>query len=366
MTLLAVETGMPGGIQPQAAAMVLCALQSHLQNVAGSIISKVRANRPNGIRTNEPLRPASDFISMDPSSYLPESLQTMSPRPVPMDVDDSVPESAQSSPHRERNVVPSTQSDVSSSRTSTSGIGTSLGDSSVLSLASTAATSLAGHSSPSTKDGDSSSQLQDSSFTEGDEAANSSNSSIKLKRSRDATLDYEDAPSRLTLSDLSFMLEIAPTTVIEPMGQGTQERLLAPEWEDDEDDNSHLSQHPDRQLARAARQAATAKLSDTSSESSVRNRFVIDQSAPLRLLDRRGLAENDGRGRPTKGGLTISDFGKKEGVAAGELATTAAGVLSDVNGRNKKDAAGHATHHRTRDEIWDVVDPVALFGRMFD
>lgn len=363
MTLLAVESGMPGGVQPQAAAMVLTALQSHLQNVATSIITKIRANRTEGIRTNEPLRPAAeDSISLDPSAYLPSDMRA-SPALDAMDLDESVPNSAHGSPARN---VRSIQSDVSS-RTSASGLGTSFADSSVLSLASTAATSLAGPSSPSTRDGDSSGQLQDTSFTnssnaDGEDGAGEANAN-RLKRSRDTMEGGERSGAtntRLTVADVAFLLEVAPHTVVEPMGQGTQERLLAPEWDDkaifgdDEETSRMYPSSPERLLARAARLAATTHLSDSSGAGSdvpVRNRFVIDQSAPLRLLDRRTLAENEGRARPTKGGLSVPEY--KDPNA----------VLADVNGR-KKESLPAAHQHRHKDDIWDVVDPVALFGQL--
>ena len=373
MTLLAVENGMPGGVQPQAAAMVLSALQSHLQNVATSIITKIRANRTDGIRTNEPLRPAAEYngISLDPASYMPDPLRT-SPALDAMDLDESVPNSAHGSPTRH---IRSIQSDMSS-RTSTSGIGTSFADSSMLSLASTAPTSLAGPSSPSIRDGDSSGQLQDTSFGNSSSAPDAEDGAVgatsnRLKRSRDTMENGDRSTSgstRLTVSDVAFLLEVAPHTVVEPMGQGTQERMLAPEWSDDfafgggaDDESSRVfPPSPERQLARAARLAATTHLSDTVSaaDAPVRNRFVIDQSAPLRLLDRRTLAENEGRARPTKGGLSVPEY--KDPNA----------VLADVNGR-KKDATLHnglanAAHHqhRLKDDIWDVVDPVALFGQL--
>ncbi|KAJ9473971.1 Transcriptional regulator of RNA polII [Pseudozyma hubeiensis] len=381
MTLLAVENGMPGGVQPQAAAMVLSALQSHLQNVASSIITKIRANRTDGIRTNEPLRPAAEYnISLDPASYMPDPLRG-SPALDAMDVDDSATNSAHGSPARH---VRSIQSDASS-RTSTSGIGTSFADSSMLSLASTAATSLTGPSSPSIRDSDSSGQLHDTSFgnsstsADADDAAGAANgtSHNRLKRSRDAmeasSAERSDAAStRLTISDVAFLLEVAPHTVVEPIGQGTQERLLAPEWADDhapdgEDDTGRIdASSPDRQLARAARLAATTHLSDATlaaADVSVRNRFIIDQSAPLKLLDRRTLAENAGRLRPTKGGLSVPDYKDPQAV------------LADVNGRKKEALHGSAApqtgasanahhHHRHKDDIWDVVDPVALFGSL--
>ncbi|CCF50556.1 hypothetical protein NDA11_006581 [Ustilago hordei] len=371
MTLLAVENGMPGGVQHQAAAMVLSALQSHLQNVASSIITKIRANRTDGIKTNEPLRPASEYsnISLDPASYMPDPMRG-SPALDAMDLDDSSPNSVQGSPAR---LLRSIQSDMSS-RTSTSGIGTSFADSSMLSLASTAATSLAGPSSPSIRDGDSSGQFQDTSFGNSSTAADGENSAVnggnRLKRSRD-TMQGTDrsgaASTRLTVSDVAFLLEVAPHTVVEPMGQGTQERMLAPEWSDDsvfgaEDKTGRLCPYssPERQLARSARLAATTHLSETSGAGAdvpVRNRFVIDQSAPLRLLDRRTLAENEGRARPTKGGLSVPEYKDPQAV------------LTDVNGR-KKDGLLHgsgaaAVHqHRHKDDIWDVVDPVALFGQL--
>ena len=189
MTLLAVENGLPGGVQPQAAAMVLSALQSHLQNVASSIITKIRANRTDGIRTNQPLRPAADCnTGVDSTSYMRDVLR-ISPALDAMDVDDSVPNSAHGSPAGR---VRSMQSDMSS-RTSTSGIGTSFADSSMLSLASTAPTSLTGPSSPSIRDSDSSGQLHDTSFgnsstsadAEDGAGATSDSSHNRPKRSRD-------------------------------------------------------------------------------------------------------------------------------------------------------------------------------------
>ncbi|SJX64043.1 related to HFI1-adaptor protein required for structural integrity of the SAGA complex [Sporisorium reilianum f. sp. reilianum] len=369
MTLLAVENGMPGGVQPQAAAMVLSALQSHLQNVASSIITKIRANRTDGIRTNQPLRPAAEYsnISLDPAAYMPAPLPA-SPALDEMDVDDSAPNSAHGSPARH---VRSIQSDMS--RTSTSGIGTSFADSSMLSLASTAPTSLTGPSSPSIRDGDSSGQLHDTSFGNSSTSADAEDAdgvdagrSSRLKRSREAMeggAERSDAVStRLTVSDVAFLLEVAPHTVVEPMGQGTQERMLAPEWSDDlgfgDDDGRLRASSPDRQLARAARLAATTHLSDTAaaqgSDAPVRNRFIIDQSAPLRLLDRRSLAENEGRLRPTKGGLSVPEY--KDSA-----------VLADVNGRKKDVLHGGVAGtgaHRHKDDIWDVVDPVALFGQL--
>ncbi|SNX85200.1 related to HFI1 - adaptor protein required for structural integrity of the SAGA complex [Melanopsichium pennsylvanicum] len=371
MTLLAVENGMPGGIQPQAAAMVLSALQSHLQNVASSIITKIRANRTDGIRTNEPLIPAAaggyGGVSLDPASHMP----TVSPEGMlvdAMDVDESTPNSP-AARHK---------SDVSS-RTSTSGIGTSFADSSMLSLASTAPTSLTGPSSPSAKD----SEMQDSSFTNSSTAADSEESTgNRLKRSRDAmessstdrSIPNGAASTRLTVSDLAFLLQVAPHTVVEPMGQGTQERMLAPEWVDEDslfgDEEASASSRlfpasPERALARAARMAATTHLSDANGgaarDGPVRNRFVIDQSAPLKLLDRRTLAEGEVKGvRPTKGVLSVPGT------------DSTSGVLGDVNGRTKKDGVVNGAgggiitgHHRMhKDDIWDVVDPVALFGQL--
>ncbi|TKY89927.1 hypothetical protein EX895_001225 [Sporisorium graminicola] len=379
MTLLAVENGMPGGVQPQAAAMVLSALQSHLQNVASSIISKIRPNRTDGIRTNEPLRPAAEYsnISLDPASCMPVTALGASPPLDDMDIDDSAPNSAHGSPVRH---IQSIQSDMSS-RTSTSGIGTSFADSSVLSLASTAPTSLTGPSSPSVRDSDSSGQLHDTSFgnsstsadAEDADAGEAGHRSSRLKRSREAMeaggaggAERSDAVStRLTVSDVAFLLEVAPHTVVEPMGQGTQERMLAPEWSGDavfgEDDGRLRASSPERQLARAARLAATTHLSETAAaqgaDAPVRNRFIIDQSAPLKLLDRRSLAENEGRLRPTKGGLTVPEY--KDPSA----------VLADVNGRKKdtlhsSGGVGALAAHRHKDDIWDVVDPVVLFGQL--
>ncbi|EPQ26010.1 uncharacterized protein PFL1_06464 [Pseudozyma flocculosa PF-1] len=383
MTLLAVESGMPGGVQPQAAAMVLSALQDHLHNVATSIITKIRANRPNGIRTIDPQLPAS--LSPVKNAAYGRGAYTTSPAHTSMELDDSAAPSEQNSPTRQLRGL---HSDLSS-RASTSGVGTSFADSSMLSLASTAPTSLTGPSSPSVRDGDSS-QLHDSSFTasqdDDDDDHHRQANGISAKKSHLHALSSSSAPStpvengtgRLTLADMSFLLELAPHSVVEPMGQGTQERLLAPDW--DEDAILASAGDYDRLVVETAKRAATTKISDIGGEgkeaamsSGVRGRFVIDQSAPLRLLDRKGLAES--AVRPTKSGLSLSGTNGAAAATSGLFKDSAAGkgagaigVLHDVNGRKSANrdapsasAAAALAAAKGREELWDVVDPVALF-----
>ena len=273
-----------------------------------------------------------------------QNLQT-SPDQVPMDIDENSPFSIQSSPVRH---LRSLHPDLST-RTMASAVGTSFADSSMLSLASTAPTSLAGPSSPSIRDGDSS-QMQDTSFTASqDDSEERAGKDGDMASATGPRKEPDNGTGRLTIADMAFLLQLAPHTVVEPMGQGTQERLLAPDWEDEDPAESG----PDKLYVQAAKAAATTKLSDTSEPDSVRGRFIIDQSAPLRLLDRRALAE-----RPTKGGLSLKDSSAANGTAGIDQA--AAGVLVDTNGR-KKDAS-----HRHRDDMYEVVDPVALFGSLVD
>ncbi|KAN0061203.1 hypothetical protein ACQY0O_006938 [Thecaphora frezii] len=376
MTLLAVEAGIPGGVHPQAAAVVLSALQDHLQNVASSIITKVRANRPNGIRTTEPQRPASQSprkLHVDASYGGQDPFATSQARSS-MLLDDGTAASDHGSPTWHGRGL---RSDFMS-RTSTAGLGTSFADSSMLSLASTAPTSLAGPSSPSTRDGDSS-QLHDTSFSasqeDDDDARHGGRSHLHASggllssSSLSSSTTAENGTGRLTLSDMSFLLELAPHTVVEPMGQGTQERLLLPDW--DEDAVLESAGELDRYIVEAAKNAATSKVQDTLAgegkdalHMGVRSRFVIDQSAPLRLLDRRSLAEN--AARPNKGHAVanheVMGGPFKAGKEAGIPGTP---VLGDVNGHKAASAreAVVAARH-SREELWDVVDPVALLGSL--
>ena len=168
------------------------------------------------------------------------------------------------------------------------------------------------------------------------------------------------------------MFEASPTTIIEPYGLGTSERLLAPDWEEEEVDRQTRTVM-DMALARAARETSTAKmpaapanagaelLASETVTSQARARFAIDQSAPLRILNRRSFAQTqaldaakqEGKeiDRPTLGGLSLSSS-KANGV------TAKAPVTKDSS--DSATAASKRKEGNKNSQLWEVVDPVAL------
>ncbi|KDN45092.1 hypothetical protein K437DRAFT_274346 [Tilletiaria anomala UBC 951] len=367
MTMHAVENGLPGGVHPQAAAMVLTALQSHLQTIAGSALGKVRFHPDASTATHD----------VEPTFQLDEPHRS-TPTPIDLDRDSPAPRlalaRADGSPTRA--LVPDM-----SFRTSTYG-GSSMGDTSMVSLVSTAPTSA--------------------SF-----AAGSAASSVGGADADGATMSdagqggsadggpRNDKAFGVTLSDLSFLFESVPHTLVEPLGLGTSERLLAPDWEEEEVDRQTRTA-AEAAMAKAARETATAKMSAApanappevlSSElvtSLARSRFAIDQSAPLRLLDPRTFTETqalklaklhpkDGsaNNRPSVGGLSLAASATVSG--AGIIASTSAGVgdaapSSDAKSGGKADALTVTTTKRKdgskNSQLWEVVDPVALLSHI--
>lgn len=353
--------------------------QGHLQNVASSVITKVRSNRSMGIRTSGDQRPASASPSKH-SSYGLGGYRT-SPSQMLHELDPPSPlagrsaaDSSRGSPIRMLRTVPS---DLSS-RTSTSGLAASFADTSTLSFASSAPTSFAPGSTGT--------------------AGDTEPSAVSDPSSEPDSYQSRSHGASLTLPDLAFLFELAPHTVVEPLGQGTHERLLAPDWEDEEETRGG---HVDAGLAEVTRITATTKAGDELGP--VRGRFIIDQTAPLRILDRRTLAETQaaeasslGR-RPTKGALTTPSGGGAgaglgsllgsglAGKGAGSSVGANGGALQPLENRadvkqsmdaesgdgsaKRKDGGhGHQHQHRHKDghSLWEVVDPVALLGPLCD
>ncbi|WFD31030.1 hypothetical protein MSPP1_002059 [Malassezia sp. CBS 17886] len=198
-----------------------------------------------------------------------------------------------------------------------------------------------------------------------------------------------DAPGRLTMPDMAALFALSPHVVVEPLGQGPQERLLAPDcgddsWKPSSTDGLGVSWAREDEIARIARDCATTKLASTVTPSppslsadvgadaqaqaqyqlrqqqqqqrdAMRNQVLLDQLAPLRLLDRRTLAE-------------ALASGDERAATTGQPAPTTTPISAAL--AQHYQAGGNHRHlhsnpsHRHKDEFFDVVDPVALLGRL--
>ncbi|UZJ54269.1 hypothetical protein CBS101457_003589 [Exobasidium rhododendri] len=398
MTMQAVEAGLPRGAQSQAAALLLAALQNHLQNVTSSIITKVRANRQMGIRTSH----RDEAMSSEHQAQLPIVTMDTSNLQVNETEEEVANATIKQSPFaRSKQTMRRDLSSLSSSSASLNraSASNSLANSSMVSLNSTAPTSLPESIS------------SDDATTRGRKGEDRG----EVGRAQDLVLegstrldDESGTPDRkndtnLELRHLSFLLKVAPHTVVEPLGLGTQERLLAPDWTA-VDENAIREQEwtDDGMLLRESRIAATAKMSSiASSTPSHRSKYIIDQLAPVRLFDRRTLMENQAahnhNGRSTKGGLTLpassgghsgssnsnnsNNVTTADSAAAVASTSATAGVSVDVEedgvNENQSTISSASTnfpsrysnnaphHHRGLDpHLYDVVDPVALLGSM--
>lgn len=186
---------------------------------------------------------------------------------------------------------------------------------------------------------------------------------------------------RLKMPDMAALLDLSPHVVVEPLGQDALERLLAPDddaaWAGDAD---AVSWEPDAALARFAHECATAKLADgappppppdpsadaalrmrqqlQNQRDAVRNRVLLDQLAPLRMLDRPALAE------------AIAAHEDPAADARRAHSTTALGQALAQHYQAGPHHHHHHHHahpnpsHRHKDEFFDVVDPAALLGRL--
>lgn len=343
MTLHAVEAGLFRGAQPQAAALLLAALQvgstrrgrmshgrkpqlisnsptsffarlqCHLQNVMASIISKIRANRQMGIRATGVQRTASDEYALMTDIAAAQSSGTVGSADDSFD-SANVPSPSVAVSRPLRNMA----QDVSSMTSSTTslGLGNSLADSSMVSLVSTAPTSAPpGSTSSEVPAAASASQSAGEGLAveakpvHGEELVDDDEQGADDATSSGAR-STELGASTLELRHLAFLLDLAPHTVVEGLGQGTQERLLASDWTNaDEDAQRALEWTGEGLLQRQARAAAMSKLSAATAaaqqqrsllppstanmtpQQEARMHNIIDQLAPVRVLDRRTLAE---------------------------------------------------------------------------
>lgn len=327
LSLHAVEAGLPQGAQAQAAAMMLAALHSHLQNVTSSIITKIRANRQMGIRVTG--------IEHDGDSRL----RLLTDANNGSLDDDSFDSSfVDDSPVMQRRGLHSTLHDSSSVSSGSASLGVSSGaDSSMVSLISTAPTSIVQGSTASSDnasnvdvggpvsvgnlDGVKAGTGFDPELGDLTSSTDSQMDSIDAQRAGNVS---KDGTSRMELRHMSFLLDLAPHAIVEPLGQGSHERLLAADWTSADDHGQRQYEStPEGIIQQQARISANAKMSNVAPRASgqgansARNKYIIDQLAPIRLFDRRTLAEtqanSSGNGwssssaaaRPKKGGLSL-------------------------------------------------------------
>jgi transcriptional coactivator HFI1/ADA1 len=330
----------------------------------------VRANRQMGIRTTHLLRAASDDYQLSPLAPISQM--------QPVDEQDSFDSSIRPSPISKstRMLTSDLPMSITSSSASLDYTGTSasasLADSSMISLLSTAPTSIPPGSTTSEEAGQGarkgSRERDDEEEEEGEQDQMDSLTSSDQRRDTSIAGDN----SSLELRHLSFLLNVAPHTVVEPLGLGTQERLLAPDWTvADEDALRDQEWTNEGMLLRESVLAATSKMSSLPlSTAQPRSVYIIDQLAPVRLFDRRTLVEmqalhNSNGNRSTKGGLSLP----------GSTAATAKAQALEGDGEENKSIVqstfptrnytnGHHHHRGLDPHLYDVVDPVALLGSL--
>ncbi|CAO1614440.1 unnamed protein product [Sympodiomycopsis kandeliae] len=300
MTAPAVEAGLSGGVAPEASQLLIAGLQMHLQNVAGSIINAVRANRAGGgIRFTVPSR-EQDSQSAD-TSFQSNSQGSFDNSPVGISMVDAtqsrlldvspgypslsrVPHGARSSGQSSRNSTASNSASIAASSIfDTGNIGTRSRvyagngpDASVSSFASTAPTSVALEHSESNSDiemdlGETTkgAVLKAHSLSMGQVAANDAASQSGRSTVDDDSRSMASEPwgqvdplphrplyslrgsesrwsgtSKLALRDVAFMYDLSPHVAIEPPGLSVIHRLLAADVDEvpyiDEDADSDL------------------------------------------------------------------------------------------------------------------------------
>ncbi|KAK0523599.1 hypothetical protein OC834_004840 [Tilletia horrida] len=183
MTLHAVEAGLPGGVHPQAAAMVLLALQGHIQNVIASVIGKLRT-RGTGAVISEGSELTAAAAAAAFAAQAEEEDET----------DDSELHVGRSGALSDIENRPPTQPGSLRRTGSTATLrpmSSSYGENGTL-------------SSPNAK------------------LAAAAAAAAEVVRAHDNTVK---------LSDMAMLFDLAPQTLVEPLGLGTQERMLAPEYE---------------------------------------------------------------------------------------------------------------------------------------
>ncbi|CAD6915525.1 unnamed protein product [Tilletia controversa] len=205
MTLHAVEAGLPGGVHPQAAAMVLLALQGHIRNVIASVVGKLRTRG-----TRAAISEGSELTAAAAAAVAQEEARLAAKE------NDDVFKDVENRPPTLRRTGSTATLRPTSSYNENSAVPT---------------------------------------------PSRTRSSSVAAVLSR-----RDDASTIVKLSDMAMLFDLAPQTVIEPLGLGTQERMLAPECEGNLDRSERLlGKMGKAELGRSAR-GGTASTSEDDEE----------------------------------------------------------------------------------------------------
>lgn len=185
--------------------------------------------------------------------------------------------------------------------------------------------------------------------------------------------------ARIRMPDIRAALDLAPHVLVEPLGQGPLERLLVPESDGTSTgsvDGAGVSWADDDAVRRVARECASTTLASHSAPAAppppdasheqllrlqqqlqrdaVRDQVILDQLAPLRLLDRSTLCEL----------LAHAD----SPTPRPPVSTPMSVALEQHYQTGHHHHHHHQQHphplHRHKDEFFDVVDPMALLGSL--
>ncbi|KAL9939244.1 hypothetical protein V8E36_002057 [Tilletia maclaganii] len=210
MTLHAVEAGLPGGVHPQAAAMLLLALQGHIQTVISSVVSKLRTRGTRSAMSD------SAGISAATAAAMAEALRQQE---ALSDDDDEGEES-----HPPTGLLSTIENQPSSLRRTNS--------TATLRPMSYASASYSENAKPLLSSA--SARLPPTDVLNlARTAATATTTTTRAEVGGQHTLK---------LSDIAMLLDLAPHTVVEPLGLGTQERMLAPEYEGNLESGSQFQQ----------------------------------------------------------------------------------------------------------------------------
>lgn len=184
---------------------------------------------------------------------------------------------------------------------------------------------------------------------------------------------------RMAMPDMALLLSLAPHVVVEPLGQGALYRMLVPDSHHPNStsvDGAGVSWSFEDALAVAAQECAKTKRSDTTAapeslpadlpeDAAERARFIarirqqqqrdaqrshvlMDELAPMRVLDRPAFAESFGHGHS----ITTP------------ISTALAQHYQNVSSQYLHHHHTPKPDHRHKDEFYEVTDPVAILGSL--
>ncbi|WFD37051.1 hypothetical protein MCUN1_003943 [Malassezia cuniculi] len=202
----------------------------------------------------------------------------------------------------------------------------------------------------------------------------------KVRPPRDGSMPLR--ARRMAMPDMALLFSLSPHIVVEPLGQGALERLLAPDSHtvppsQSSRDAAGVSWEYEDALTAAAQKCATTKRAETAGSQdslpsdlpedpaerarfiarlrqqqrrdALRGRIIIDELAPLRLLDRRTFAESLGPG---------------DSSLSTPISSALAQHYNNVNSHYSHHHHQPKPDHRHKGEFYEVADPAAILGTL--